>query len=212
MLIGHFSDIHGRISLIDNSVSPDLWICSGDFFPNKTRGIKTIEAEFQRAWFVQNLSTILDRLGDAPLLFIGGNHDYVDLAALLVEFAGYDAQTITTKGVEHGGYLFAGFREIPYIQGEWNGETRVSDLSKLCGEVFDSNPDVLVTHAPPAGILDVDDGAHGGISPLTNMLTYTDHKVKAHFFGHVHEKGGMSTEKVGVKFYNGANHTLFHKL
>ena len=95
------------------------------------------------------------------------------------------------------------------MSGEWNGETydfkEVVDRAMLC------DPDILVTHAPPAGILD--DRAHGGgISELTNYLSYREHSVKAHFFGHIHETGGRVVEKMGIKFINGAGRVLVHNI
>lgn len=200
MRIGHFSDLHGKLApLRDAEETPDVWVCSGDFFPNKTRGIRSIEQEFQKNWFAaQDLPALLK---GKPLLFVGGNHDYVSLADLLAE-VGYPAQNITREGIVVGGMRFAGFREIPYIAGEWNGETHRNDLSAIAVDLFNNPPDILVTHAPPAGILD--NGHTPGIEALTSLLTYSDHNVRVHLFGHIHEDGGRNVEEMGIRFYNSA--------
>ena len=200
MRIGHFSDLHGKLDALRNAAEiPDVWVCSGDFFPNSTRGIRTIEQEYQRKWFAaQNLPSLLK---GKPLLFVGGNHDYVSLADLLTD-VGYPAQNITLEGVVVEGLKFAGFREIPYIQGEWNGETYRGDLSAIAVDLFNNPPDILVTHAPPAGILD--NGHTPGIEAITSLLTYSDHNVRLHLFGHIHEDGGKSVEELGIRFYNSA--------
>lgn len=205
MRIGHFSDLHGNLSALRNAEEiPDVWVCSGDFFPNSTRGIRSIEQEYQKNWFAaQNLPSLLK---GKPLLFVGGNHDYVSLADLLVE-VGYPAQNITLQGVVVDGVRFAGFREIPYIRGEWNGETHRTDIAAIVVDLFSNPPDILVTHAPPAGILD--NGHTPGIEAITSLLTYSDHNVKVHLFGHIHEDGGKIVEEMGIRFFNSAGTLQF---
>jgi Icc-related predicted phosphoesterase len=200
MRIGHFSDLHGRLETLENATeAPDVWVCSGDIFPNKTRGIASVEVQFQSNWFLsQNFPRLLK---GKPLLYVPGNHDYANLADLLRE-QGYPAETITVEGITFNGVRFAGFREVPYIQGEWNGESRNVELSAIAVELFNNPPDVLVTHAPPGGILG--DGHTAGIAALTSLLTYSPHDVKAHLFGHIHEDGGKTIEELGVRFYNSA--------
>jgi Icc-related predicted phosphoesterase len=193
MLIGHVSDIHGNLkSLLSTDVLPDLWLFTGDIFPNMTRGDAEVEVPFQNAWFAENAEAIVARLGNVPVLSVGGNHDFIDLATRLREH-GVDAHTVTPTGVEILGIRFAGFREIPYIQGEWFGETH--DFTEVIGHTFASDPQVLVTHAPPAGILD-EDGY--GIKALTTALAYRPHGIQAHFFGHCHGHGFVKCDGHGL--------------
>lgn len=202
MRIGHFSDLHGKMQpLLDSTEIPDMWVCTGDIFPNKSRGIIPIEVPFQTAWFHDKKESIINKLGGKPLLYVAGNHDYVDFATLLAE-AGYPAQTVDSKGVVIDGVRFAGFREIPYIQGEWFGETHSSDLAAIIVNLFDNPPDVLLTHAPPSGILDGE--WRVGIPALTTVLTYSPHNIRAHLFGHAHIPDGGHVEEMGIQFYNSA--------
>ena len=246
MRILHTSDLHGRVDILLNALSCadfDLWLDTGDFFPNKTRGEEYIETVFQKEWFEGTpewisapgpgpkwsgaAPAITELLKGRPAVCVGGNHDYVSLAAIL-KAVGADAYEVTTKGIEAGGLKFAGFPHIPWIAGEWNNE--IHDFRDLVDETFRSNPDVLVTHAPPAGILDVYHGESCGIESLMSNLCYTEHKIQAHFFGHVHESGG-SNLGVGTQlrhglsltpapdsrisnmlFANGAGHAIVHEI
>lgn len=206
--IGHFSDLHGDLSgLFDSTVLPDVWVASGDFFPNITRGDTDIEPGYQKTWFGIVADEFIDRLGGRPLVWMGGNHDYADLGELLRD-RGYPAYNVTPEGVMVADLRFAGFRNINYIAGEWNGETR--DFSDVVARTFASDPDILVTHAPPAGILDANPyGLDYGITALTTALTYESHNIKAHFFGHAHGGGGQRCVEMDIKFCNSAEHVQF---
>lgn len=203
MKIGHFSDIHSDLNLIGNEV-PDIWVCTGDVFPNSTRGNREVEQAFQTAWFESNKSALVAKLQGAPLVSVAGNHDFVSLGTLL-KGIGYEAYEIES-GVDATiqGVRFAGFPGIPFIYGEWNHELTRAELLFRVQQVFENPPDVLVTHAPSSGILGND---NYGISGLTSALCYNEHAIKLHLFGHEHEYGGMMVEQLGVKFYNNACRT-----
>ena len=208
----HTSDLHGKIDAVLNSaIEFDLWVDTGDFFPNESRGTRSIEVAFQTQWLSdENLpERIASWLNGRPMISVGGNHDFVSLADAL-RGAGVDAHEITPEGVEDAGLTWAGFREVPWMMGEWNGETH--DFNEVVGATFQSSPDVLVTHAPPAGVLDTCPDHGGGVSALMTALCWQDHEVKAHFFGHIHEFGGQTVNKMCVMFVNGAGHAVVHNL
>jgi len=204
MKILHSSDLHSHYEGLSSFSDFDLWIDTGDFFPNKTRGDREVEVGFQKEWAgSNNLGELLAKwLDGRPLVSIGGNHDYTSLANLVRESGG-EAFDLSEGPVEIAGMTFAGFREIPWIFGEWNGETH--DLSNLVRNAIGADPDILVTHAPPAGILDTRQ-YRGGIEGLTMALNYQPHRIKYHFFGHIHGNGGKAVDEMGIKFVNGANH------
>jgi Icc-related predicted phosphoesterase len=200
----HSSDLHGSYKgLLDALVAGgfDVWVDSGDFFPNKTRGIVSVEAVYQAKWFGEWKSLgerLVRALAGKPLVSIGGNHDYVSLARL-VRAAGGVAFDLSEGPVTIAEVKFAGFRQIPWIAGEWNGEAH--GFTEVIESAFAADPDVLVTHAPPYGILD-DKGY--GIGPLTTALMYRTHRIKAHLFGHAHHHGGQTATEAEILFRNGA--------
>jgi len=206
MIIGHFSDLHGHLDpLLESKGNPDLWVATGDIFPNFTRGHAQVEVGYQTKWFSLHARDLLLRLDGVPLLSVPGNHDWVDFAKLLSRH-GHPAYSVTPKGIYLMGHKFAGFPNIPIIAGEWNYEAPSVYLAALVKMTMASKPDILVTHAPPDGILDMGgpEGHTGGIAALTGALAYTHHNVKVHLFGHIHEAGQESVEEMGIQFYNGS--------
>jgi Icc-related predicted phosphoesterase len=214
MIIGHASDLHGRYSMLEGVELPDAWVITGDFFPNRGRDQtgrieREAEVAHQVRWWRNKGPAVMRLLGGRPVLWVGGNHDFVNLAGLLKvsKYAG-GAFDVADTPADIGGHRFAGFREVPYMSGEWVGESR--DLAWRVAGAMDADPTVLLTHAPPAGILDDDGmgtrGHGGGVSPLTTALTWRPHRIVAHLFGHIHEHGGRDTEEMGIRFYNGAEH------
>ena len=294
MKILHSSDLHGSFKKLLNFNDFDVWVDTGDFFPNRTRGDVGVEKEFQTAFFKynwphpkevrleeaeeylhhakkelnrfekeysrwlatsysssktrearkkwetgiahrnekiwdleRNLAHARDDWRDAqkkpggfkpaysigktltkwldgrPLISVPGNHDYVSLANLMKQ-SGARAYSVTPKGVKVDGVRYSGFREVPWIHGEWAGETQQGDFGEVVEEVFAHPPDILLTHAGPANIMTGSDDWHGGINTLATALSYKPHKIKAHFFGHDHDYGSQTREVMGVLFSNSA--------
>lgn len=210
MRIAHASDLHGNIKLLGNVEAPDLWIISGDFFPNYGRGPLTDrridpnhEIGFQYDWWERKSERIMGLLRNAPVIWIGGNHDFISLIPLLSQWNyGAEIHDLGHGPVTFGGKVFAGFSEIPYINGEWNGEEH--SFEDIVQRTMECDPDILVTHAPAAGLLDTSSYGHVGISELTTQLTYAPHRITHHFFGHVHDSGGKKLEEMGILFVNSA--------
>jgi hypothetical protein len=126
-------------------------ICTGDFFPNSTRGIREVEVEFQTAWFRDNQESIFRLFGGLPIVCVDGNHDFVSLGALLVE-AGYPGLVVNVNPYETQdflGFKVAGYREIPWIAGEWNGESYAPEMHGLADCALQSGCEILLTHTPP---------------------------------------------------------------
>ena len=208
MRILHTSDLHGEWARkefrenVQKSLNEfDVWVDTGDFFPNITRGAVRVEVPQQHSWVksYQVCESILSFLDGRPMISVPGNHDYISLAEKLKE-AGGSAYEITPSGVEVLGLIWAGFREIPWIIGEWNGETNSPELQVIVDKVWETNPDILVTHSPPGGILD----NRRGVNSLGTALRYKENKIRAHLFGHIHELGGQEEKILDCTFYNGA--------
>jgi Icc-related predicted phosphoesterase len=209
--VAHFSDLHGlwrfipqHLPFLEDKNGPvELLINTGDFFPNVGRPIDPVrEAEFQTRWFETNRDGLFQGFGDRPIVTVDGNHDFVCLGKLLVDY-GYQGEVFTiTPGVVHTykELTFAGFSHIPYIAGEWNREVQGEELRELAQQAVDTGAEILVTHVPPAGILA---GVYGS-TELANILFYQPHSVRVHMFGHVHADGGMKANECGIYFSNAA--------
>ena len=74
------------------------------------------------------------------------------------------------------------------------------------------NTDVLITHSPPKGIMDI--SKRGNVSTgspsLFNEVLYRI-KPKIHVFGHIHEGYGIE-ERDGIKFINASNMNMYYDL
>jgi len=203
----HTSDLHGKHKPL-LSVDPstfDVWVDTGDFFPTAGRhkGIgfrihPPAEVSHQGRWVGCKMlgSRLTEWLDGRPAIICSGNHDFISLHAVL-RGSGADAHQVTPEGFDLLGHRWAGFREIPFIIGEWAGECH--DFSPFL-ERLDPSADILVTHAPPGGIL----SEEWGIGSLTQHLAYKPHNVKLHLFGHVHGCGGQEREEMGIRFVNSA--------
>jgi len=71
---------------------------------------------------------------------------------------------------------------------------------KLYGSI-PAGTDVLVTHEPPYGILDLDDNYHYGSESL--MIRVKEIRPHLHLFGHIHVAHG-TLERGGTTFSNAA--------
>lgn len=206
MKIFHFSDNHGKIDWLKDAIPADvdLIVSTGDFFPNCSRGNRKKEVGFQIRWLDDEAEKLMDYLGGKPFMIVDGNHDYIPLAQELILRGYREVLPITTNGVMFDGLCFAGFPHIAYITGEWNREADYQELRDLVDETLDCVPNVLVTHAPAASILD----CGWGIEPLLTQLSYRNHSVKHHLFGHVHVHGGEEVERMEIMFHNAATTSL----
>ena len=214
MRVLHSSDLHGDYKALLAYTEPfDIWVDSGDFFPNSNKRYQTgtiapvLEREFQLKWCgYKDLGPRLAQwLDGRPAVICPGNHDFIPLHGVLAH-AKANSHAINTAGIAVENKLWAGFREIPFIEGIWEGEQK--SFRSIIDSVWYAMPDILVTHAPPQHIL----SGQWGIPQLTSALQGRDHDIKHHFFGHTHECGGTKTYINKVWHYNGAEHVSAHDL
>jgi len=215
MRVLHSSDLHGDVSkLLGCGMAFDLWLDTGDFFPNLAAADAadvdaSLEHRHQARWmreFPDLAGRLVRWLAGRHALIMPGNHDYLDLAASLGN-AGASVDLVSVDGVECMGLQWAGFREVKWMEGRWKGECR--DFSPLIARTFEDEPDILVTHAPPAEVLESDLGF--GIAELTSALRQSE-RVTTHFFGHDHRCGGEYADALGIRFYNGAKRVMLREV
>lgn len=207
MIILHSSDLHMNVERLWQFTEFDVWVDTGDFFPNRTRGNRVVEIAFQEQWLRNGPGAkLIEWLAGRPMIALQGNHDYVMLADILASMGAVNATQLNAvpHEVTIGDIRFAGFSNIPFIAGEWSHESDGKQLNDACRRVLAQDPRVLLTHAPPHGILDADHKNHYGIQQLVGKLMYDQHHITHHLFGHVHDDGGKSVERCGIRFVNSA--------
>ena len=88
MLLCHVSDTHGFFP--DLPPEAEVIVHSGDGMPNSSRGNLKVEPRFQSEWVRKNVETYKKWLGGRPLIYLEGNHCFIDPISILRE-AGIDA-------------------------------------------------------------------------------------------------------------------------
>lgn len=185
MRILHLSDTHGCHRRLNNLPEADVLVHSGDFTMTGTE---------------QETLDFLEWFCDLPYthkIFICGNHDFC-LYDSQVEGLDANVHYLRNSGVEIDGLKFFG---IPLFV-----QDSVSDRQNRYYSEIPEDTDVLITHSPAYGILDLDDGIDSrfinyGSEELINRLPVLN--LHAHLFGHIHRQHGV-LEQQGVIFSNGS--------
>jgi len=197
----HISDTHGKFPKLFGKFS--CVIHSGDFFPDFfCSGNKTQMMAHQLDWLNQNLENIKIWLQGTPLLFIMGNHDWIHpgLVEQTLNADGIKAINLHDKIVSHQEVNFYGFPYVPTINGSFNYERAIPEMTmeadKMIQVLQSTYVDVIVAHAPLYQVLDLTHGnSHVGNSIMSTALDYklnTDIIPMYYFCGHIHESHGIS--------------------
>lgn len=168
MRILHISDTHGRHAELNNLPNADIIIHSGDFTMTGTEQ----EAIDFLNWFCD--------LPYSHKIFIAGNHDDCFYNATI---SGLDSNChyLCNSSVVIDGIKFYG---VPlFIQDS------LSDRQQKLYEDIPDDTDVLITHAPPFGILNLDNNIHFGSEEL--LIKVNNVSPKLHLFGHIHNNFGI---------------------
>lgn len=170
------SDTHNQHKSLENLPEADVIIHSGDF---SFAGTKAEFDDFLN-WFLS--------LDYKYKIFIGGNHD-----SYLEGKSQKEIQEILPKNCH---YLFHSGVTIENIK-FWGVPMFVSE--NINGSYFQKikriplSTDVLISHNPPFGILDLDGKINFG---CTDLLEKTlEIKPKFHLFGHIHNAYGTEISK-----------------
>lgn len=169
------------------------------------------EAALQVQWVMQQVGMQGDGLRhdilgnpDAPVVVCRGNHDYVNLAPMFggdvweVSLMGDEATTIQ-------GFKIGGTRGVNPISGEWSDEIGAVEFEERC-ERLPRDLDILVTHAPPRGMLSSCGDDYGNVSLMlyNSEMKASDHPLRLHCFGHVHEAAGVQKDPECGTIYSNA--------
>jgi len=195
MIITAISDTHSLHNRIDSKDIPggNLLIHSGDF-----TGRSTLHEGRDFAKWLGQFELDYDKI-----LLVAGNHD-----TGLVSGIGrsYCVETFNEFGIDyiHDAYfeykdklIFGSPVQPEFFNWAFNF---TEEYRKSFWDNIDlDGVDVLITHCPPLGILDECRNGHVGCNILADKVSKS--KVKAHFFGHIHEGYGIK-EIDGTKFVN----------
>lgn len=175
------------------------------------------ETRLQRRWIKEVLGSYRKLFGtpDAPVVCVRGNHDFTDLSEA---FGGdvWEVGVDPTQTVERCGLKVGGCRGINYIGGEWSDEMHDADWEEIVKQM-PTDLELLITHAPPAGMMDSYPGQfaeHWGsraLNSYVNQRMYVWGKLKAHLFGHIHEAHG-SRKEAEIIFSNAATTHIVYEL
>ncbi len=181
MRLLHISDTHGKHELLIDLPKADVIVHTGDFTEDGTEE----EVKDFIEWFCG--------LPYSHKIFIAGNHDNC-LCGAKIEGLPNNVHYLCNEGITIDGIKFYG---VPMFLED--------DLEGNFPELFSRIPDdtdVLLTHQPPLGILDEQDGINYGDNHLYKRVM--DVRPKYHLFGHLHHT--EETYKVfrKVRFSNAA--------
>lgn len=210
MLITFISDTHNlHQKLTSYLLGGDVLVHCGDITTHGTRQ----ELYDSLSWFI--------KLPYKYKIFIAGNHDicldknckqqthtiFVEKSELKNWTQGHKIYYLEGDSVEIDNIKFYGH---PYtsILGDFAFMRDEENLIRNDSQIPDTT-DILITHGPPLGIMDLTTGYEpAGSKSLLKRVKQI--KPAIHAFGHIHEGYGMKEDE-NTLFLNAANHTWLWK-
>ena len=181
MKILHISDTHGKHQILKDLPNADVIVHTGDITED---GIEEEVKDFIE-WF--------SGLSYAHKIFIAGNHDNC-LYGANIEGLPDNVHYLCNDSITIDGIKFYG---VPmFLQDDLDG-----NFLELFGRI-PADTDVLLTHQPPLGILDEQDGINYGDYTLYKRVM--DVRPKYHLFGHLHHTEKTQEVFRRVRFSNAA--------
>jgi len=181
MKILHISDTHNKHQLLKDLPDADVIVHTGDITEDGTED----EVKDFIEWFCG--------LPYSHKIFIAGNHDNC-LYGANIEGLPDNVHYLCNEGITIDGIKFYG---VPMFLED--------DLEGNFPELFSRIPDdtdVLLTHQPPLGILDEQDGINYGDNHLYKRVM--DVRPKYHLFGHLHHADETYKVFRRIRFSNAA--------
>lgn len=181
MKILHISDTHGKHQILKDLPNADVIVHTGDITEDGTE---------------EEVKDFIEWFGQLPYkhkIFIAGNHDNC-LYGANIEGLPDNMHYLYNDGITIDGIKFYG---VPmFLQDDLDG-----NFSELFGRI-PADTDVLLTHQPPLGILDEQDGINYGDYTLYKRVM--DVRPKYHLFGHLHHTEKTQEVFRRVRFSNAA--------
>ena len=196
MNVACMADLHGRLPVVPNGT--DLLLIAGDLVAdghNYDEYVKLCEHLESKC---------------KHIVVTAGNHDWEIYYNQQVYRDLFAAFNLTLLIDDHVTILGKKIYGTPWTHtfGMWaymlpQGSTELAEKYI----VIPTDTDILLTHAPPYGILD--DGL--GEWPLVGVVKHTD-TINLHVFGHIHGEGGKIATGFGTTFVNACLVNEMHAL
>ena len=133
-------------------------------------------------------------------ILICGNHD-VCLYGADIDGLDDNVHYLCNSGIEIDGLKFYG---VPMFMGDCISDRQSRNYAKI-----PSDTDILITHSPAYGILDLDDNINYGSEEILDRLTALN--LKAHLFGHIYAHTWNEISQWHNLFQRGDNEFRLHK-
>ena len=181
MKLTFFSDTHNRHRKIKFS-NGDVLVFCGDL---------TNKGELSQ---VEDFAKFVKKLDYKYKIAIAGNHDFCfdDHRSIEAEeyFKNAGIIYLNDSGIEIEGIKFWGSPIQPWFN-DWAFNRSRGEEIKRHWDLIPMGTDVLITHGPPFGILDMcANGERVGCKDL--LETIAKIRPRIHAFGHIHEKFGTA--------------------
>lgn len=191
------SDTHERHEQLGTLPEGDVLVHSGDFTIDGTR---QYVIDFLQ-WF--------ESQPHALKILVAGNHDISfetkpEVSAELREKFAPSVIYLEDASVVCGDLLIYGSPWTPEFMGGWNFHKPKRDMHTVWDKI-PTDVDVLITHGPPFGILDLTrEGSNAGCEELRERIEQLPF-LKLHVFGHIHEGHGVISKPDGRIFVNASS-------
>jgi len=194
-----FSDVHENKrhceNLVRMSEEADVVIGAGDF------------GSFRKG--IRETIALLDSINKPTLIVPGNAESYEELSEACSHWK--EVQVLHGNGTEINDIHFYGIGgAVPVTPfGSWSydfTEEEAAELLESCPENA-----VLISHAPPKGLLDrASSGAHLGSEAILNLIHNKSPRLVV--CGHIHESGGQQALENGTCIINAGPRGMFFDL
>ena len=196
------SDTHGNHHLLNKDWEQyDIIIHAGDAANSRDVGFNANEMLSFLDWY--------ESLPTKYKIFVPGNHDTSVERGNLIDWSKYPSVILLDhKPIEIEGINFFGSPYTPTFH-DWAYNIKRSKIS-IYWQDIPPNTDILITHGPPKGILDLTINQDkslelcGDKSLLNRVLTINP---LVHIFGHLHNCKGIIN--AGIRRFPGNRQTVF---
>ena len=190
------SDCHGKLAQA-RIPAGDVLILGGDMLANRS-GDPDVDAALQLN-AIRELDAYCGTLGFKHVLMIAGNHDWVFERYKGAREVLKNITYLEDSGTQIEGIKFWGSPHQPWFYDWAFNHPRNGEALAHYWSLIPDDTDVLITHGPPYGILDLPFGKQdsAGCELLLERVLQVNPRV--HIFGHIH--GSYGREQIGKTLF-----------